>query len=69
MQHIQGNCDKGKEYTDQQINNYNTKFLISQPAMVKNHPQHTFDPKYLLDYKVLKVINGSTVFIISQNVK
>ena len=29
--------------------------------MVKNDACHTFEPKYLLDYKVLKIPNDSTI--------
>ena len=34
---------------------------ICQPVMVKNHGYFTFKPKYLLNYKVLKILNGSTL--------
>ena len=45
------------------------KFEIEQPVMVKNHTHHTFEPKYLLDYRVLKIINESTLFLIMPNGK
>ena len=53
----------------QQINNDNTKFKISQPVMVKNHAHHTVEPKYLLDYKVLKILNDSTLLLMTPNGK
>ena len=34
-----------------------------------NHVCNTFEPKYLLDYKVLKIINDSTLFLIIPNGK
>ena len=32
--------------------------------MVKNHAHHTFEPKYLLDYRVLKILNDRTLLLI-----
>ena len=49
--------------------NSSTKLKIGQPVMVKNHACHTFDPKYLLDYKVLKILNDSTLLLITPNGK
>ena len=37
--------------------------------MVKNHACHTFEPEYLLDYKVVKIINDSTLLLITPNGK
>ena len=54
-----------KEYTDLQSNKNNTEFLIGQPVVYKNHAHHTFELKYLLDYKVLKIINNSTILLIT----
>ena len=50
------------EQTDHQISNNNPKFEIGQLAMVKNHTHSSFEPKYLLDYRVLKILNNSTLF-------
>ena len=47
------------EHKDQQIYKNNPKFEIGQPLTVKNHAHHTFEPKYLLDYRVLKGLNNS----------
>ena len=58
-----------KEYTDQQNNKNNTKLKIGQPVMVKNHACHTFEPKHLLDYKILKIVNDSTLLLITPNGK
>ena len=58
-----------KKYTDQEINKNNTKFEIGQPVMINNHGHHTFEPKYLLGYKVLKLINDSTLLLVMPNVK
>ena len=35
--------------------------------MIKNHAHHTFEPKYLLDYRALKILNNSTIFFIMPN--
>ena len=45
------------------------KFKIGQPVMVKNHTGHTFEPKYLLDYKVLIILNDCILLIITPNGK
>ena len=37
--------------------------------MVKNHACHTFEPNDLLDYKVLRMINDSTLLLITPNGK
>ena len=37
--------------------------------MVKNHAHHTFEPKYLLDYRVLKLLNDSTLLLVTPNKK
>ena len=58
-----------KEDTDQQINTNNTKFRNGQPVMVKNQAHHTFEPKYLLDYKVLKIINNRALLLITPSGK
>ena len=31
--------------------------------MVKNYAHHAFEPKYLLDYRVLKICNDSTLLL------
>ena len=38
---------------------------MAQPVMVKNHARHTFEPKYLLDYRVLKIHNDSTLLLVT----
>ena len=35
--------------------------------MVKKHAHHTLEPKYLLDYKVLKIINDTILLLMGQN--
>ena len=35
--------------------------------MVKNYTHHTFEPKYLLDNRVLKIINRSTLLLVTPN--
>ena len=37
--------------------------------MLKNHAHHSFKPKYLLDYKVLKILNDSTLLPVTINGK
>ena len=46
---------KREENAKENSHNSSTKFEIGQPVKVKYHAHHTFEPKYLLDYKVLKV--------------
>ena len=38
-------------------------------VMVMNHAHHTFEPKYILDYRVLKVLNDSTLLLTMLNEK
>ena len=38
----------------EEIPNNSKKFEIGEPVMIRNHTCHTFEPKFLLDYKVLK---------------
>ena len=52
------------EHKDQHINKDNPKFKIGQSFIVKNHTHNTFEPKYLLDYRVLKVLNDS-IFLLT----
>ena len=63
--HIRQLCQRN-EHKDQQINKHNPKFEIGQPVMVKNHVCHTFETKYLLDYRELKILNDSTVLLVMQ---
>ena len=37
--------------------------------MAKNHACHTFEPKYLLDYRILQIFNDSTLLIITPDGK
>ena len=37
--------------------------------MIKNHAFHTFKPKYLLDYKILKIHNDCIFLLITPNGK
>ena len=37
--------------------------------MVKNHACHTFEPEYLVDYRVLKILNVSTLLLVTPNRK
>ena len=37
--------------------------------MVKNHAQHTFESNYLLDYRVLKILNGNNFLLVMPNAK
>ena len=46
-----------------------TKFETGQPVMVKNNVHHTFKPKYLLGFKVLKICNDRTVLLMRPNSK
>ena len=57
------------EHTDQQNSNNNPKFEIGQLVMLKNHAHHTFKPKYLLNSGVLKILNNSTLLLVTPNGK
>ena len=37
--------------------------------MVKSQAHHIFEPKYLLDYRLLKIINDDTLLLIISNRK
>ena len=54
---------------DQQISKNDPKFEIGQLAMVKNNAHHTFKPKYLLDSRILKILNYSTLLLVTPNGK
>ena len=57
------------EHRDQQTRRTDPKFKIDQPVMVKNHACHTFEPKYLPDYRVPKILNDRTVLLVALNGK
>ena len=38
---------------------------IGQLVLIKNHNTSTFQPKYLADYRVIKIVNDSTVIVSS----
>ena len=50
---------------DQQISTNDPKFGIGQPVMVKNYAHCTFKLKYLQHYRVLKILNGGTLFLVT----
>ena len=52
---IKGLTPKKENPTGSNHNN-STKFKIGQTVIVKNHAWHTFKPKYVFDYKVLKYL-------------
>ena len=49
--------------------NNSEKFKIDQPGMVKNHVCHAFKPTHLLDYNVVRILNDSTLLLITPNCK
>ena len=49
------------------ISKNNPKFKMGHLVMVKNHPYPTFKPKYLLGYRVLKILDGSTLLLVTLN--
>ena len=49
--------------------NNNPTFEAGQPVMVRNHAHHTIEPKYLLDYRVLQILNDSTLLIVTPDGK
>ena len=57
------------EHMDKQNSKNNPKFEIGQLVRVNNHAYCTFKPKYLLDYKIMKILNDSTLLIVTLNGK
>ena len=47
----------------------NAKFKIGQAVIVRNHACLTLEPKYLTDYRVLKILNESTLPVVTPNGK
>ena len=45
----------------------NTKFEVGQTVLVKSHVIHSFKPKYLMDYRVLKILSKSTLLLVTPN--
>ena len=35
--------------------------------MVKNHTHHSFEPKYLVDYRLLEILNENTLLLVTPN--
>ena len=66
--HLKDLCQR-KENPTGHNHNKSTKFEIGQAVMVKNHTCYTLEPKYLLDYKVLKILNDSTLLVITPMAK
>ena len=52
-----------------EISKNNPEFEIGQPVMVKNHVHLIFKPKYLLDYRVLKILHNITLLLVTPNDK
>ena len=44
-----------------------TKFEIGLPVMVKNYAHHVLEPENLTDYRVLKILNESTLILVTPN--
>ena len=40
---------------------------IGQTVKVKNHAHHVFKPMYLMDYRVLKILSGTVLFLVTPN--
>ena len=60
---------QGNEHMYQQISKNNPKFESGQQVMVKKHACCTFKLQYLLDYKELKILNDSTLLLVTTNGK
>ena len=54
---------------DQQINKNNTKLEIGQLVKIKNCKHYTLEQTFLVDYKVLKILNDTTLLLITPNGK
>ena len=54
---------------DQKISKNYPKFVIGQPVMIRNHAHWTFKSKHLLDYRVLKILNKSSLLLVTPNGK
>ena len=46
-----------------------SNFKIVQLVLIKNHTAYTFQPKYLVDYRVTKIVNDSTLTVSSPDGK
>ena len=57
--------DPEEERKYDQVSNLKTGQLV----LIKNHTTSTFQPKYLADHKVIKIVNDSTVIVSSPNGK
>ena len=66
--HLKELHQKNKNPIDQ-IHNNSTKFKIGQPVMVKIMLTILSNPKYLLDYKALEILNDNTLLLITPNGK
>ena len=44
-------------------------FKQGQPVMVKHHVRHTFEARYLSDYRVLHQVNESTLLLLTPDGK
>ena len=44
-----------------------TKFEIGQTVMIRNHTHHAFKAKYLMYYNLLKILNESTLLLVTPN--
>ena len=47
----------------------NTKFQIGQTVMVRNDMHWAFEPKYITDYRILKILHESTLLLVTPNGK
>ena len=45
----------------------NTTFEIGQTIMVKHHVPYVFECKYLMHYRVLKILNDSSLLLVTPN--
>ena len=57
--------DPGDEGKFDKVSN----FKIGQVVLIKNHTTSTFQPKYLADHRVIKIVNDSTVIVASPDSK
>ena len=60
-------CDKdpeGEGNFDKALN-----FKIQELVLIKNHAASTFQPKYLADHRIIRIVNYSTVIVASPDVR
>ena len=59
------NSRQSKDPEEKRKFNKASNLKIGQLVLIKNHTASTFQPKYLADHRVIKIVNDSTVIVFS----